>query len=458
MVTWPPLYSALLALVAVIFHTDPLLVASGLNAILFGLIVYLGGVLTFRHLPSSPVLALIGAVSILIATPLFSISVMAWSEPLFILFALLSLIFAESYLSTQTTTWLLLLSSSVALASLTRYIGLALILWGVLLILLFCRARPRTRTAHVLLFVLVSTVPLGLWLMRNHAVSGTLLGLRTSSVHALPENLSLTVKVMARWYRVPGVFLDGTPPMILAAALVCLLAVFGLRARSSHAGTGRPRNLGPLVLLPACYIGFLIIASTTATLDAIDDRLLAPAYVPLTVVAFVMMQAMAEPSRKKLAGGRVKPLLLVALVVWVVYPLRTVLPEARRLVEHGQGYSGSQWIENKTIRYLLEHRTLQSECTFYTNGPEVAYIHAGLVTKISPVTTSRSALQVANDIARLRGSWPGEPRACLVWFDGIERQALLTIDELRDIADLDPIAECDDGTIYAVTRKIPGKR
>lgn len=42
-VEWPPLYPALLALVGGTFETDPLLLANVVNALIFGLIVYVGG-------------------------------------------------------------------------------------------------------------------------------------------------------------------------------------------------------------------------------------------------------------------------------------------------------------------------------------------------------------------------------------------------------------------------------
>ena len=162
-VVWPPLYPALLALVGGIFGTDPLLLADILNALIFGLIVYLGGLLALKHLSSFPAFALVGTLAIVFSKPLFQVSVMAWSEPLFICFVLLSLIFAHSYLAKNDVTSLILFSSAVALSSLTRYIGITLILWGTLIILIFHRDSLKNRIAHLSLFTLISAFPLGLW-------------------------------------------------------------------------------------------------------------------------------------------------------------------------------------------------------------------------------------------------------------------------------------------------------
>jgi hypothetical protein len=67
LVSQPPLYPALLAIIDLAFGIDPLTSASVVNAVLFGLIVYLTGVLLSRHLTSSVAFLLVG-----VATVLFS--------------------------------------------------------------------------------------------------------------------------------------------------------------------------------------------------------------------------------------------------------------------------------------------------------------------------------------------------------------------------------------------------
>jgi len=99
LVVQPPLYPALLATVDYVFGIDPLSSAHIVNSFLFGLIVYLSGLLFFNHLTSSATfaVALLGTVSSLISASLVSVSLMAWSEPLFICFMLLYLIHSKSY-------------------------------------------------------------------------------------------------------------------------------------------------------------------------------------------------------------------------------------------------------------------------------------------------------------------------------------------------------------------------
>jgi hypothetical protein len=120
-----PLYPATLAIAGHVLGVDPVLAAHIVNALSFGLIVYLSGLLTFRHLASLPAFALLGSVSVSFSVPLIEVLVTAWSEPLFICFVLLFIISSESHLNKRDKTSLVFLSLSAAIACLTRYIGVA---------------------------------------------------------------------------------------------------------------------------------------------------------------------------------------------------------------------------------------------------------------------------------------------------------------------------------------------
>ncbi|MBN2537276.1 hypothetical protein JXB37_03255, partial [candidate division WOR-3 bacterium] len=108
---------------------DPPAGARLLNALAFGAIVFCGGLLLRRVLRSTG-LVLAGTVALLVGFPLLSVSVMAWSEPVFALLVLLMVMastrgFEDSRV--QGSRWfsgrLLLLGLLGALACLQRYAG-----------------------------------------------------------------------------------------------------------------------------------------------------------------------------------------------------------------------------------------------------------------------------------------------------------------------------------------------
>ena len=76
---------------------DPLSSASVVQAVLFGLVVFFLGIRFLRLLKTFVGFAFLGTASVLVSTPLARVSLMAWSELLFICILLLYLMFSEFY-------------------------------------------------------------------------------------------------------------------------------------------------------------------------------------------------------------------------------------------------------------------------------------------------------------------------------------------------------------------------
>jgi len=239
--------------------------------------------------------------------------------------------------------------------------------------------------------------------------------------------------------------------MIVIVGL-CLFAGLSLRGGWQDKKV-KLQPISPLVLFAIIYTGFLVVSSTTTAYDSIDDRLLSPIYIPLTLILLTLVQAFVDPYRKTFCTKSVKSVVLICIAIWLVYPTGSTIVNAVRLISSGRGYSGKEWKESETIRYLLQHRASEAKCALYTNAPEATYILAHAAAKMSPAKTKYNSPEIVNDIPRLFGSWPEERNACLVWFDNIERSYLFTIEELQAIANIDLIARLKDGAIYSITRK-----
>ncbi len=458
----PPLYPALLATIDYVFGIDPLSKAHIVNAVLFGLIVYLSGLLFLRHwtfadseakhLKSSAAFALLGAASVLVAAPLIQVSIMAWSEPLFICLVLLYLIFSASYLAKADTTSLLLLSLTTALVCLTRYIGVIFIFTGVVSILHFRRDSPRIKFRHSFLFISVSTIPIGMWILRNYYLSGTLFGPRASSIYTLSQTLHFTFNTLLSWY-IPRRISEHRSILMLLSAAICFLAGLSTRRNWSKLRTSF-LDIGPLLLLISAYVGFLVVSSTTTAYDAIGNRLLSPVFVPITLVLlFLASKILTALTEQRLSQKRANILLAVAIAVWLVYPARAAVSSIAYATSQGQGYRSESWRKSQTIEYLLQNRTLESEGVIYANDPDALYILADLTARTSPTRTMYNSLEIVNDISSLSGYWPEEGKSCLVWFDKIDRRYLFTVDELQTIANVQRIIHLEDGAVYSVTRR-----
>ena len=97
-VSQPPLYPILLALLNTVQGFDPLKSIPVLNAIMYGGIIYMSGLMIERKVTYIHTMRVLGTLFILISIPLFQVAVMAWTEVLFILCITFFIAGAESYL------------------------------------------------------------------------------------------------------------------------------------------------------------------------------------------------------------------------------------------------------------------------------------------------------------------------------------------------------------------------
>jgi hypothetical protein len=438
LVLYPPLYPALVAIVGKIVGMDPLSYTNFIDAFLFGLIIYLGGILIFKYLKYSPPFFFVGILAIVFSKPLFSVSVMAWSEPLFICLVLLSLIFANSYILRNNITSLLLFSLSVAILPLVRYAGVIIIIWGVLVIFMFSSNNSfKNRLKHLIIFAIISIIPIGFWLIRNYIISRTLFGARlTSTVASYPflRNVFRAFYLIIKWYG----------PIILYCGVgITLVTIHRLRDSWDFVKIKMPQ-IGPIILLIVIYISFLFISTNLLHVGRTDDRLLAPIYIPITLLLLIVTEKLFE-SYKKLYSIKIAHFgLVLGIIIWLIYPPITIVSKVVDQKQNGYGYSGKVWKASKTVQYLCQPHTLESGSTYFTNSPETIYILANFTAKMSPYKTK--------DISTLKGFWPQEKKSYLIWFDQIESSDLSSIDELKKVANIDLIARFDDGAFYSITR------
>ena len=199
MVLYAPFLPMALAFLS-LFGIEPVDGGRFLNATAFGLLILVSGLWLSRRLESPPI-ALGVAVAVMASLPLAHAASTLLSEPLFVLFTLLALMPLESFLNRRSGTPALVLSAVfAALAALTRYMGVALIFSGVLMLLVRRNVPIGERLKHALAFGTISSLPLAAVMVRNQLVSGTLTGDRsTASGQPLFDSLGQIVEVFHQW-------------------------------------------------------------------------------------------------------------------------------------------------------------------------------------------------------------------------------------------------------------------
>ena len=157
----------------------------------------------------------------LVAPTMLGIHVMAWSEPLFILLCLLSLIVLSGSIERQKYSWLILAGILASLALLTRFAGVALVAAGLVGIVFFSKTHWSKRLLESLTFGLISIVPLLALLVYNQQVSGSATN-RILAFHPITRpRLWQGLTTVSTWLGLPDALPVWVHLVVVASPLFC---------------------------------------------------------------------------------------------------------------------------------------------------------------------------------------------------------------------------------------------
>ncbi|MFA6979579.1 MAG: hypothetical protein WC209_09675 [Ignavibacteriaceae bacterium] len=444
LVIQPPLYSLLLALIKKITSVDPQIAAGYVNALLFGAIIYLSGLLLLRYLKSF-VLIILGTVSVIISYALVQASFMALSELLFIFLVLLFLYYFGKYQIKRDFVSLFLFSTSVSLACLTRYTGVIIILTGVLCIVFFTENQKKEKFRHSVIFLFITVFPITLWIIRNYFISGTLTGLRAPSSYTFFENISFFYYTVLSWYfplNLAGIY------FVFIFLIVSTWILFGRTPAKFSIGEVF-KLIGPSFIFIVCYSWIIVVSSTTTAYDKISDRLLSPIYIPLLFTLFFLADKILRWLRTNIHQKSVTLLFVSGIILLMIFPAKNTIQITEEFTElSGWGFSSYEWRENKTIEYLNQHKLSEKNYKFYSNEPEAVYILTGLTTMCSPPKRYYNSPQLFDITGNPEESWVYGEDVCLVWLDNSTRNHLFTVNELQKKIKMTEVVHLKDGEIY----------
>jgi len=432
---WPPFFPMLLAFIGSL-GIEPVEAGRLLNAAAFGLIVLLAG-FWFRSVLRSR-LAVAGAVVAILVAPLLNErAAFFMTEPLFALLTLLALMQLNAFLDGRDDR-LLPAAVLAALAVLTRYTGLALLIAGTLAPLLLRRDAPLAgRLKHAVLFGAVSALPLALALVRNRLVSDTWAGARDSTTQTVAGSLGEIDAVVNDWLPLldwPGGFpWAGVWIVVLAAALAVALS--------------RGRGAIPLV---ACFVlvdlAFHVAVVPSSVAQGISGRYLLQTYPLLVLIAaFLVDRLLAARAEGAMRTVRWAALAVVAVgfLTHAGVSVQRNLAVTARALERGYAgdtFNTKRWEESAAIRFLRERGA--GDAFILSNATGALHVHGvsgagGLDAAHEHPRRLREAVANAAD-----GSW-------VVWF---REQYASAGAALRIAPELAPVAEFPDASIYRVDR------
>jgi hypothetical protein len=443
---YPPLYSLLLAITGVL-AVDPLDGAIWLNVAAFTINIYLSGFLLFAALGSWH-LALLGSLFTLTAFPLVQAHTMAWSEALFIMLELLSLLLLLQYLEKPQKQILLIASTVAGLSLLCRYVGFALIASGLTAILFLGPRERRDKLTDALVFAGIAFLPAAVWGGRNWHLSGNAFN-RTVSFHptGLDRILDLPA-VVGDWFSSFG------DPSFNARTLLWLgLMMIGFVLSFCYVRQTRSIDLrradAVIVMMVIVLASYMAILSLSLTfLDAqipVDSRTLSPIYVPSIILLIVLSTRLVLVPASRLHAGL---LVSTCLALLLAAQLQSSANWLRFSYQNGIGYAARAWRESQTLNRLKR----MPATVLFSNAPDVLYTllnkRAVMVPRKTHADTNLPNRQYLTQVAELR-RWLKEDRGLLVYFYAVDwRWYLPAAAELERILSLDVLARENDGVIY----------
>lgn len=462
---WPPLFPATLAVV-VLFGLDAPDAARFLNATAFGLIVFLSGLYLARRVESR-LLALGVAMALLVSPTLLSVSSEALTDGPFLLLVLLFLITLDGHLGSGRRSALVWAAVFASLSVLTRYAGALVVAIGFLM--LIAGSNGRGRLKNVVIYALVTTLPISAWMVRNTVVAGSILGGRRpvdEPVAVIRESMQTLVDVIFHlhwgrsWIVEP---LGDVGALILALAAVSLGYAVMFRRRSGVRGGGNSSS-GPVTKPVVLFGTFFLIYTCGLVLVILKTSISyqSPRYYLPSSMAFLFVSALLLDGLLRNPGTRGASMRMIGRVALVAVLLNSILtPMARSVDEtmwvmaNGSKYTAKRWYDRRTISYLKTHAI--NDCLL-SNVPDAIYVHMDFrLEKFGFLSRSKDRTSLMKQTTRFA------ERGCddvyIVWFDDEQwRRYPYGRRELETWLDGQVVLDVPDGMIWRVERNGPVSR
>jgi hypothetical protein len=444
---FPPLYPAVIAAFGGVTGLDSLQAARWLGALTMAITVAWVTILVGRRTQSIG-LALLGG-GMAMATDLVRVNSMVWSEGIFGLAVIATIVQAERYLRCPTAARRWSLIALAATGPLIRFMGLALPVGVALIVVVLGAGSLRRRCRDAVLVAGLALVPIGAWT----AVAGIGRGSGSLRWHPPPAEAVLAgFRAIGQWAGLGDGGAQVAGVLVIAAAAGVGLTWSRQVHRSSTGAdpAGRfatpddMRTLGAAGLLIAGTMVVLLVLARLLV-DALipfGSRMLAPLHLVAAIVVPLAVSRLPRPSRH----------LAVALGLTVVVAgLVGAGRDAARFSESNSSYTGRRWERSPTMAAV---RSFPRGTVVATNAPDAVWLHTGRAPLMLPLRTdlygggpNRQLPEQAEVLAEaLRGE-----QAIVVFFDRPTQGGQRSLDpRLTSALGLEVDDRYEDGTTYRV--------
>lgn len=452
LVTWPPLWPALLAAGMAVTGWRGDIVAMLINAAVVAGCVVLGIAVARRVVSSSRVLAVL-AVSLAVSPLLIGLAAFVQTEVVFAMLALAMILAIMRATETSMARWLVLAGLLTATAFYVRYQALyvvpVFVFWLVASSWLQKRSIPTALRAG-LWYAVPAVVPSAVWIVRNLRVSDTAMGPRFPSDLGPGSNAAGALRTIFKFVTsIP------TAPLLPSALLTAILGVVAvgalLRVTRPPDGVSRYRErliaafcswAGLLSVFIAGFTTLMVVSRSIVGFDDLDIRLLSPCLVPTSILFLRYVEIVfleRDSVRTERAGTVVLGLWLapqILLTLALIGPANSIVADS--------GYNADRAVAASTSPAL---DAIPEGCVTYSNNAADMY-RSGFEAKPSPRTVEYKSSQRTHELADLVARVDSGERSCLVWVEYTDDDENYSPAQLSGSLRLEKLASADQITVY----------
>jgi hypothetical protein len=440
-VMFPVGYPILLSILKVFFGGSFLKIIPIFNAFLFGLTIFISGHI-LEKTNHSKWLKWVVLFIIALSPSLLEVYTMLWSETLFITEVVLFIYFGDLYFEKYNYKYLFTMAIIAAIAADTRLAGVAVIATGGLLILMSRDLNWRQKFRHILFYSAISISFFVFNLIRNTLLTQTLTGNRQKGVTPFLENLKYYGLVLTNWLPFSK-RISAFPTVVAFLFLAIVMVVFVVRFLKSKEHHTYEKLAVAFTLM---YSIFMLAVATISRFETINNRLLAPFYIPcLLTLSFYIASffKIAKTGTFKITLIGVIALLTTTTIFQYSDMDRATYLENK---EGGiGGYSDDDWfVTSGLLNYLKSTPSFfASGKPIYSNAAHAVYFKTNHQAQILP---ERKYVNLVNEFNNM-------PSQILIWFNNEDNPEVLNLQEVVSTKKLQIIGSFNDGVIYLCTSK-----
>lgn len=405
-----------------------------INGILFGTVIFSSGYIISKFDAKSVIYKWLILLALVLSPALLEIYTYLWSETLFIAEVALFPLVYHRYILKRTTKSLLWVCLLTAIACITRYIGVTLIMAGGMMMLLDKELPIRKKITHILLFGFSSISFVVVNIIVNKLSSGLSTGTREPSITPLSKNLLHTGTVYCDWMGLPD-WMDKY------SVAVSLILIFGLIAILIWRYTKNKLNTaeGVITMYALVYVVFLPVLATFSRFEPLNSRLMSPVFVSLLIGITCWMP-------DALSGIKFSKQLAFAVpfvVLMLLFEYSTAAIDYQRYDDENDygvpGYTDDDWNGKPFITFLKTHPNIyQPGVPRFTDADEAVYFFSGQTATLLP---HRYFTNTVDQFFKVKHYY-------LIWFNGLGNPELIGLKDIQQRENLKLLYKFPEGEIY----------